>query len=209
MIVTQVYYYLLLYHFQIRLKSNWLEPPIIWSIIVSLKGSLKSPTFDLLTKPLQELQESMQQANDGTTHESEEDEQAALHMSNSQFTFPKLHNHMYTIDGHCLLLYDELSMFLDQLQNQNAGSESDRKVMEIYKLHYYHILTPLYNAIINCCVYPSLRCNEIKLLVLLKCMSFMQVLLSLYNGGPWLRNTKLTGANNIPKTHFNYSGKSV
>jgi hypothetical protein len=39
-----------------RLKGSWLEPPIIWSAIVSPSGTLKSPAQDYATRPLRDVQ---------------------------------------------------------------------------------------------------------------------------------------------------------
>lgn len=41
---------------RIRLKSDWTEPPIIWSIIVGDSGAQKTPAFDLAMKPVRDLQ---------------------------------------------------------------------------------------------------------------------------------------------------------
>lgn len=41
---------------RIRLKRSWCEPCVIWTVAVGESGTLKSPAFDLASKPLQALQ---------------------------------------------------------------------------------------------------------------------------------------------------------
>ena len=41
----------------IRLKLSWQEPPIIWTAVVAESGTLKTPAFKLVLKPLRALQD--------------------------------------------------------------------------------------------------------------------------------------------------------
>ena len=40
----------------VQLKTNWIEPSVIWAMMIGLSGSLKSPAFDYALSPLRILQ---------------------------------------------------------------------------------------------------------------------------------------------------------
>jgi hypothetical protein len=41
---------------RLKLKGNWILPPIIWSVIVGESGTAKTPAFKLVMKPVQDRQ---------------------------------------------------------------------------------------------------------------------------------------------------------
>ena len=47
-----------------EINSKWKEPALLWFVIASKKGTNKSGALNLLTQPLQELEEMLQEEND-------------------------------------------------------------------------------------------------------------------------------------------------
>ena len=56
------------------------------------------------------------------------DREATLYMTNAQFTMAKLFDTMLTNNGSCLLLYDEIPALYEQIEHNQGGAQTDRKI---------------------------------------------------------------------------------
>lgn len=56
---------------RVQLKRGWTEPSIIWTVIVGESGTLKTPAFRLVQKPIREIQAKALKEHEASTEEYE------------------------------------------------------------------------------------------------------------------------------------------
>ncbi|XP_033099931.1 uncharacterized protein LOC117103491 [Anneissia japonica] len=118
----------------VQIRPSWSEPPIIWTILAARKGEKKSAALKLIIDALtmvakQESDTPESTPNDKTTPSDKSKQEKVLFMTNTQFTFHKLHEVMKENRGEALLVYDEIASLYEQLEHGANGSQSDRKIL--------------------------------------------------------------------------------
>ncbi len=116
--------------YRIQLKPDWQEPAVIWSVIVGNSSTRKTPAFDAVMKPVQELQSSYHDdyIRDCEAHnqsEGEEPPPQLAHVMTNDSTIEQLAAMLHTSPQGILFARDELSNWFDSFTRYQRRSTAD------------------------------------------------------------------------------------
>lgn len=92
---------------KVKIRENWLEPLILWSVVLADKGQKKSPALNRFLKHIKSLEELIQQQEQQPS--SQEDDQCSPQIYIEHFSMEELHYTLKRNNGRVLGLYDEIS----------------------------------------------------------------------------------------------------
>ena len=123
----------------IRLSNTWVEPCIIWTMVVARKGEKKSAALKYIADALRKVEKRVKeeellntsaeesQTNSPDDKPDDKPDDTRLYMLNCQITFKKMFDTMMDNNGSFLMLFDEIASFHELLESSNG--QVDKKVM--------------------------------------------------------------------------------
>ena len=105
------------------INKDWLEPFILWNVVLANKGQKKSPALSRFVKSIQQMV-SLNDTLEAANNDSEENPSPQIYIEH--FSMEELHYTLKRNDGRVVALYDEISLLYEQLDKYKSGN-SDRK----------------------------------------------------------------------------------
>ena len=108
---------------RVMINKDWLEPLILWNVVLADKGQKKSPALNRFVKPIQQLEVDLNDADDAGNDDDDENYSRQIYIEH--FSMKELHYTLKRNDGRVVGLYDEISLLYEQLDKYKSGN-SDR-----------------------------------------------------------------------------------
>ena len=115
-------------------RKEWKEPVILWNIIAADKGQKKSPALNRFIPGIEEMEEELQ----ADAHEQSvaqnipEEERIVPQITVEHFSFEELHFVLKRNNGKIVGLYDEVSVFYDQMDKHKGGKPDRKTFLSLY-----------------------------------------------------------------------------
>ncbi len=108
---------------RVMINKDWLEPLILWNVVLADKGQKKSPALNRFVKPIQQLEVNLNDADDAGNDDDDENHSRQIYIEH--FSMKELHYTLKRNDGRVVGLYNKISLLYEQLDKYKSGN-SDR-----------------------------------------------------------------------------------